>query len=48
MDEVALFGEALSAEQVADLFSAGIGAPLPLRFTRAGDQFTLTWSGGVL
>lgn len=48
MDEVALFGEALSAEQVADLYAAGFGAPPPLRFTRAGDQLTLTWSGGVL
>jgi hypothetical protein len=48
MDEVALFGEALSAEQVADLYAAGIGAPRPLRFIRAGEQFTLTWTGGVL
>lgn len=48
MDEVALFGEALSAEQVADLYAAGFGAPLPLRVTRSGEQLTLTWTGGVL
>ena len=48
MDDVALFGKALSAEQVADLYAAGIGVSRPLRFTRAGERLMLTWSGGVL
>jgi hypothetical protein len=48
MDEVALFGRALSAGQIADLYAVATGTPRPLHIERSGDRLTLTWSSGVL
>ncbi len=48
MDEVALFGEALSAEPVQYLYAVGSGTHQPLRITRSEAGLTLSWSHGIL
>lgn len=48
IDEVALFGKALSGEQIAALYAAGVGVLPPLQVTRSSAGLTLTWSAGVL
>ncbi len=48
IDEVALFGNALSGKQIATLYAAGVGALPPLQVTRSSAGLTLTWSPGVL
>ena len=48
IDEVALFGRALSGQQIAELYTAGIGKLPPLQFARSSAGLTLTWTVGTL
>lgn len=48
IDEVAIYGDALTAGQVAAHYGAAAGVSPQLSISRSGNQITLTWSGGVL
>jgi hypothetical protein len=48
IDEVAIYGEALTASQVAAHYGAATSSGGTLSIARSGNQVTVTWTGGVL
>ena len=48
IDEVAIYGHALTADQVAAHYASGASLLPTLSIARSGKTVTLTWSGGVL
>jgi hypothetical protein len=48
IDEVGLFSKALSGEQIAELYAAGLNAPLLLQISKSQSGLTLTWPRGTL
>lgn len=48
IDEVGIYGEALSAARVAAHYAAATGAVSKLSIARSGNQVILTWTGGIL
>lgn len=48
MDHVAIYGQSLSAAQIADLYdtAAGIEPPVTLNAVKSGANVILTWNGG--
>lgn len=48
IDEVAIYGEALTGTQVASHYTAAAGTVLKVNIARVGNQITLTWTSGTL
>ncbi|MBI3867902.1 MAG: LamG domain-containing protein [Verrucomicrobia bacterium] len=48
IDEVAIYGQALTADQVAAHYAAAVGLAPSISIARSGKTVTITWSGGVL
>ena len=48
IDEVAIYAQGLTAQQVAAHYAAAAGEPTQLAISRVGGKVVLTWSGGVL